>query len=165
MWRGAKMRSCRNFGNGIPLACGDDESEQDVRGVAVVIRGARREVQRVGAMHELEHVIVVELRGLRVGNEVLVVDEPGRVREQMADPHIVRVRRSAREHVDETIVVMELSVLHEQHDRHRGERLRERGEPVVGVDRRRRMRLEIGAAEGAMVHLLSMTQHHHTGTR
>ena len=65
----------------------------------------------------------------------------------MPNAHVVRVRRKAGKHIDDAIIVVQLPVLHEQHDRHRGERLRERGEPIVGVGGGWRVRLEIGAAE------------------
>ena len=105
----------------------------------------------------------MQLHGLRVGNEVFVVHEAGGVREQIANADVAAVLGKAGQHIDHAVVEMQLPVLHEKQDGHRGERLGERREPVVGVHGCRSVRLEVGAPERSHVDRVAPAQNDHAG--
>jgi hypothetical protein len=112
-------------------------------------------------MHELQHIVVVELPRLGVRNEIFVIHEPRRVREQVADADVAAVRRKAGKHIGDAVVVVKFPVLHEEHDGHRGERLGERSQAKVGVHGGRLVRLQIGAPVRAGVDGLGPAEDHH----
>ena len=126
-----------------------DHAEEDVAGVGVLEFRAGREIERVLACEETEHVIIVDLYRLRIGNQVFVVPETGGVIQQIPDGDGLRGGGQLGQDLAHRLIVAQPAVMLEQHDRHRGELLGEGREPVIRFRRRRGAVREIGHAEGA----------------
>jgi hypothetical protein len=119
-----------------------DQAEDHEAGVAVGPAAARREASFRRLLQEPERLVVADLTlvgpgrsAARLGlvHQLLVVGEPGRVRQQVADRDRLSVRREARKGLGQRFVVPQPPVADEQHDRGGGELLGHRGQPEVGA--------------------------------
>src|SRR5438270_655528 len=110
-------------------------------------------------------VVSVELRGARLGNELLVVPDSRRVIQKVTDGDGARGARQFRQQLRHWLVIAQFAVSDQQHDGHCGELLRERSESEVGRRRGRCVVLEIGQAVGAAEQHCAVPNDDHTRAR
>ena len=143
-----KNSSCRYCPYALPAELLDDHPEQKEARVVVPPLVARLEVERFGGK-EGEHRVGREVEShepLPLGPHARVAPDPRRVVEQVAHRDPVPLRRIVGEELLQRVVERELSLLHQPHDRCRGELLGDRADAVDRLGRRRHVVLEVGEA-------------------
>ena len=114
---------------------------------------------------QAEHVLVLERHRGAGRDEVLVIEEPRGVPEQVAHLDPVRGPGEAGEEAGQRIVERQLSALGQEEHGRGGELLGDRGQPEVGGRGDGRPLFEIGEAESLAVEDLPILRYEHAGPR